>query len=342
GLELEKLKNTVDDEAMDKRLNELRRKLSTLSVVTEDRPLAKGDMAVVEYQGYEDEKLVTAVKAAPFNVELGDDRLEPIFEEGLTGMRAGETKDLTLTIPDDHPSMDLAGRTLVLRTTVLEIKMRSLPTLDDEMAKDLDIDGVETLEQLKAHIKGELETEAKDRDETSFNTQLTHILASLSKFEVPDAMVDREVASRIETMRNTVWRGADLKKIGIDIGGLRAAFRPEAKMNVKAALVLDQIAKDNNVEISDDDLQAEFEEMSLEYGQPPEILREYYESKDLMSNLREGLKVNKTLEMIKGKAIIKEVEALSPPPSLEGGAPTEEKPESLEAPASLDDETDKG
>ena len=216
-------------------------------------------------------------------------------------------------MPEDLEDKKLAGKQIVLRTTVHEIRQRELPELDDELAKDLGLDGVETLDALKAKIRQDLAKEAADRDDSRYNRQLTQILADLVAIDVPSAMVDREISNKIDNMRQNFGRnGLDFKKMGVDIGMLRDRFRPQAAKSVTAALVLDQIARENNIVVSEEDIDKELAEMSEEYGQPVEVLRDYYNSQNLMDNLREGLKIGKTLDMIKEQAKIVEVEQVDP------------------------------
>ncbi len=325
GLELKKLKTEVTEEMVGKKLEELRLSLATVKTVEEDRPLERGDLANITYQGYDGENIIADMKAGPFNVELGGDRLTADFEKGLTGMRAGETRDIEVVMPEDLEDKKMAGKRVILRTTVNDLRQRELPELDDELAKDMGIDGVDTLAALRDKIRADLQKEQEHSAEHEFNKQLTNILASLADVEVPSAMVDREVTAKIETMRNNFGRnGLNFKKMGIDVMGLRDRFRPEAVKNVTAALVLDQIARDNNIEILEEDIEKELAEVSEEYGQPIEVLRDYYKSHNLMDNLREGLKVNKTLEMIRAEARITEVDTLEEPKEPKAEEPGEE------------------
>ncbi len=318
GLDLKKLKTAVNDEMVDKKLEELRLSLATVKKVEEDRPLSRGDLANITYQGYEGEKIIANMKAGPFNVELGGDRLTPEFTEGLEGMKAGETKDIEVVMPEDLDDKSLAGKKVVLRTTLNDIRQRELPELDDEFAKDMGIDGVETLAALKARTREDLEKEQEHRSEHAMGKQLTDILASLVEIEVPSAMVDREVTAKLENLKNTFGRGSlDFKKMGIDVTQLRDRFRPEAVKNVTAALVLDQIAAENNIEVTEEDIEKEFAELAENYKQPVEVMRDYYKNNRLMDNLREGLKINKTLDMIRAEANIAEVDTLDEIPAEE-------------------------
>jgi len=313
GLELQKAAMIITPEMVDKKLEELRLSLSTVKNVEEDRPLEQGDLAVISYQGFDGDREVADMKAGPFNVELGGDRLTQEFQDGLTGMKAGETKDIPVTMPEDLEDKKLAGRHLTLRTNLSEIRRRELPALDDEFAKDLGLDGVDTLEALKEKINKDLNQTAADQADEAFNRQLTQILAKLVQIDVPGAMIEQEINAKVESMRERFQRnGLNFKKMGIDLGVLRGRLQPQAVISVTAALVLDQIGRDNGIEITDEDVEQELAEMSREYSQSVDAIREYYQSNKLMTHLREGLKVAKTLDLIKAQALIVDVDKIDP------------------------------
>jgi trigger factor len=298
----------VDDELVAKKLEELRQSLATVKNLEEDRPLVMGDVASVSYRAY-DENGVEMPKhgGGPFNIDLVEShRTASGFIEGLVGMRAGETKDITVTRPEDAEKMP--GRTLKLVTTVLEQKVRELPDLDDEFAKDLGLEDVETLEALKERLRQDLLKEEADQAERLLNHQVTGQLADLVSLDLPTVMVEREIGNRLSSLARG---GMDFQKMGVDQAELRERIRPRAEKSVTAALVLDQIGRDNQVEVTPEDIEAELVEMSREYGQPPEVLRDYYKSHNLMENLREGLRISKTLDLIRAQAVIEEVERLS-------------------------------
>lgn len=313
GLELERVKGEVTDEMVAKKLEELRFSLGAVKKVEEDRGLEKGDLANLNYKGFEGERELSGMGGGPYNIDLDRDQMIPGFIEGLLGMKAGETRDITATIPADAENKALAGKEIRLHTTLNEIRRRELPELDDELSKDLGIDGVETLDALRVKIRQDLVKEKEDRDDNMFNRQLTQSLAGLVNIDVPTVMVERELTNKVETMRQNFGRnGMDFKKMGIDVGMLRQRFRPDAVRSVTAALVLDQIGRENSIEITDEDIERELGTMSEDYHQPVEVLREYYKSQGLMDNLREGLKVGKTLDMIKAQARIVDVDQLNP------------------------------
>jgi trigger factor len=303
SLNLKRPKGRVDDEMVAKKIEELRHSLATVKKLDEDRPLVMGDVASVSYRTFgEDGVEMPNHGGGPFNIDLVESRqMVPGFIEGLVGMRAGETKDINVT--------EESGRKRRLVTTVLELKTRELPDLDDEFAKDLGLDEVETLDALKERLYRDLLKEEADQTERLLNHQVTERLAGLVTLDLPSVMVEREIENRLQPFKANF---ADFKKMGVDQAQLRERIRPRAEKGVTAALVLDQIARDNQVEVSPEDIEAELVEMSRDYGQPVEVLRDYYNSRNLMENLREGLRISKTLDLVRAKAVIEEVERLSP------------------------------
>ncbi|MDR1045826.1 MAG: trigger factor [Candidatus Adiutrix sp.] len=314
GLELQRLAGGVTEEMVDQKLEELRLSLATVKKVEEDRPLRLDDLARVSYLGYDGGREVPELSGGPYDVELKDDpALVGGFVNGLLGLKAGETRDITVNVPGDARNPKLAGKTLILKTTVAEIRQRELPALDDELAKDLGFDGLDTLAALKEEIRRDLGRKLDDRNERLLNEQVTKALADLVRIELPTAMVEREISGKLEGMRrNLVDSGLDLNEFNLNEAKLREGFRPRAEKNVTAALVLDQIARDRNIEIGPEDIEAELAEMSADYNRPVEALRSYYQTNGLMDNLREGLRVARTLDLIRAEATITEVEQIDP------------------------------
>ena len=322
GLNLQRPKSRVDDELVDKKIEELRQSLATVKKLEEDRPLVMGDVASVSYRAYvESGAELPRYSGGPYNIDLVESRqVLPGFIKGLVGMKAGETRDLTVTLPEDADDPKMAGRKLKLVTTVLELKVRELPDLDDEFAKDVGLEGVETLKALKERLRQDLLKAEEDKADHLLNRQLTERLADLVSLDLPTTMVEREIGSRLQALNSNFARGGmDFRKMGVDTANLRERIRPRAEKSVAAALVLDRIGRDNQVEVTPEDIEAELAELSREYGQPPEVLRGYYNSRNLMENLREGLRISKTMDLIKAQAVIEEVER------LESGLPAEEE-----------------
>ena len=311
GLSLKRPRSRVNGELVAKKLGELRQSLSTVRKLDEDRPLVMGDAASVKYQAYDENGAEQpGYGGGPFNIDLDDSRgLTPGFIAGLVGMKAGETKDITVTLPEDSGDGKIAGKTLKLVTTVLELMARDLPDLDNEFAKDLGLDGVETLDALKERLLGDLMKEEADQIDSLLNRQVTEQLAELISLDLPTVMVEREISNRLHKL-NANLRGLDFKEMGVDTAQLRERIRPRAEKSVTAALVLDRVGQENQIAVTPEDIEAELTQMSREYGQSAEVLRGYYKSHNLMDSLREGLRISKTLDLIKAQAAVEEVERL--------------------------------
>jgi len=310
GLRLQRPRSRVDGELVAKKVEELRQSLAVVKKLEEDRPLAMGDVASVSYRAYgENGAELPKYSQGPLDLDLVADsrQMPPGFIEGLVGLTAGETKDITVTLPREIDDPKMAGRTLRLATTVHELKVRELPDLDDEFAKDLGLDGVETLAALEERLRRDLLKEEADRADRLLNHQLTGQLADLVSLDVPTVMVEREMSRRFAAVTSNFSKTA-FRDMGVDPVQLRERLRPRAEKSVAAALVLDQIGLDNQVKVSPEDIEAELADLSQEYGQPVEVLRDYYKSHNLMENLLEGLRISKTMDLIKAQAVIEEVD----------------------------------
>jgi len=311
GLRLQRPRSRVDGEMVAKKLEELRQSLAVVKKLDEDRPLAMGDVASVSYRAYgENGAELPKYGSGPIDLDLVDSRRMPAgFIEGLVGLTAGQTKEITVTLPQELDDPKMAGRTLKLAATVHELKVRELPDLDDEFAKDLGLDGVETLAALEERLRRDLLKEEADRADRLLNLQLTGRLADLVNLDLPTVMVEREMSRRFAAVTSNFTKTA-FQDMGVDPVQLRERLRPRAEKSVAAALVLDQIGLDNQVKVSPEEVEAELADMSREYGQPVEVLRDYYKSHNLMENLLEGLRIGKTMDIIKAQAVIEEVDKM--------------------------------
>ncbi|MDR2827569.1 MAG: trigger factor [Candidatus Adiutrix intracellularis] len=319
GLELQRRRRGITEAQVDKKIEELRLSLATIKKIEDDRPLALGDLATVNYKAVNAAgKTVPRYTGGPYNVELTENsNLAPELLAGLVGMKVGETKDITLNISKDNAKPKIAelksdiDSLLTLTITVTEIKTRELPELDDEFTKDLGLEGIENLPTLRVWIFQKLEQEKEEQDINLFNQQLTHLLANLVEIEVPTAMVELEINKRLEVIRANLARdGLDFNKIGVDVSQLRERTRPLAKKSVVAALILDQIGRDNQVDTAPGEIEEELVRLSNVYGQSVEVVREHYQTQGLMTTLREGLKINKTLNLIRSQSTIVEVDTI--------------------------------
>ena len=315
GLALNKEKYQVTDEMIDKNLDDVRQKLSTLKNVEEDRELLpEGDVAEISYQGYDEAgNELDSLRSPNFTVEMGTNHAPTEFEKNLPGMKKGEVRETEISFPASIQDKKVAGKTLKVKATLHGIKVRELPALDDELAKDLGLENVDTLDALKNKIREDLTSELEKKAAKGMNKQLTDLLAEMISDEVPEALVEQETKTMVASLKADFQRnGIQLGQLGMDEARLAEDYRPKAVVAVKAALVLEKIAKDNNIETSDSDLEAEYEKLAKEYGQEKSVIKDFHEKNKLVDNLRHAVKVARTLELIKEAAQITEVEPKAP------------------------------
>lgn len=309
-LSLTRIKPEVKEELIDERLEKIRKNMASVIKVEEDRPLnAAEDLAVVRYQVYENDQPLEKLAAPNAIIEMGfNNRFLPEFEAGLVGMRAGESRDIPATFPEDYYDESLRGKNVVFKATLQQIKRRDLPALDDEFVKDLGFDGIETLEALRAKLRSDFQKQAELRSAAELDNQVQQKLADLVDFEVPVSLINREVESMVNQFRSRLGRsGLTLEKIGLKAENLKHEYAEQAARNVKVALIVEKIAGDRKIEVSPEDIDAELARQAEQYDRPAAEIKSFYERRGLLDNLIHQLRMGQTLKLIKETAAITEI-----------------------------------
>ncbi|MFJ5758221.1 trigger factor [Neobacillus sp. NPDC093182] len=269
GLEVEEFDTTVTDEDVAKELETLQSRQAEL-VVKEEGTAELGDTVVLDFEGFVDGEAFEGGKAENHSLELGSGSFIPGFEEQLVGVAAGESKDVEVSFPEEYHAAELAGKPAVFKVTVHEIKGKELPALDDEFAKDVD-DEVETLDALKEKIKTRLEDSKKHEAEHNLRDSLVEKAAENAQVDIPEVMVTNEVNRMLQEFEQRLqMQGMNLELYfqfsGQDENALREQMKEEAVNRVRVALTLEAIAKAENIEVSDEDVNAELEKMAGMYN----------------------------------------------------------------------------
>lgn len=269
GLEVEEVDTTVTDEDVAKELETLQNRQAEL-VVKEEGAAVLGDTVVIDFEGFVDGEAFEGGKAENHSLELGSGSFIPGFEEQLVGLAAGESKDVEVSFPEEYHAAELAGKPAVFKVTVHEIKGKELPVLDDEFAKDVD-DEVETLDALKEKIRTRLEDSKKHEAEHNLRDSLVEKAAENAEVEIPDVMVESEVNRMLQEFEQRLqMQGMNLELYfqfsGQDESALRGQMKEEAVNRVRVALTLEAIVKAENIEVSDEDVNAELEKMAGMYN----------------------------------------------------------------------------
>lgn len=269
GLEVEEFDTTVTDEDVTKELETLQNRQAEL-VVKEEGTAELGDTVVIDFEGFVDGEAFEGGKAENHSLELGSGSFIPGFEEQLVGVATGESKDVEVSFPEEYHAAELAGKPAVFKVTVHEIKGKELPALDDEFAKDVD-DEVETLDALKEKIKTRLEDSKKHEAEHNLRDTLVEKAAENAQVEIPEVMVTNEVNRMLQEFEQRLqMQGMNLELYfqfsGQDENALREQMKEEALNRVRVSLTLEAIVKAENIEATEEDVNAELEKMAGMYN----------------------------------------------------------------------------
>ncbi|PLS01332.1 trigger factor [Neobacillus cucumis] len=277
GLEVEELDIAVTDEDVANELKTMQERQAEL-VVKEDAAAENGDTVVIDFEGFVDGEAFEGGKAENHSLELGSGSFIPGFEEQLVGVKAGESKDVEVTFPEEYHAAELAGKPAVFKVTVHEIKGKELPVLDDEFAKDVD-DEVDTLDALKEKIKTRLEDSKKHEAEHHLRDTVVEKAAENAEVEIPEVMVTTEVNRMLQEFEQRLqMQGMNLELYfqfsGQDENALREQMKEDAVKRVKVNLTLEAIAKAENLEVTEEDVNAELEKMAGMYNMPVDAIQQ--------------------------------------------------------------------
>jgi len=287
----------VTDEEVEQALNHLREQHATYTAI-EGRPLADGDFAQVALDGKPKVGEGQPVHMDDVLVEIGGKNTMPEFSEHLRGASAGDEKTFEVKYPEDSSDQRLAGQTFDYSVKVLSLKSKTLPELNDDFAKELgDFSGID---DLKKRIRENMEAEKKHTAEHEAKDKLVAELVKRNDFDVPEAMVDRQIDVRLERGLRALaaqgMRSEDMKKM--DLNRLRAGQRDQALQEVKASLLLDKIADLESVEVSDEEIGHEIEALATQTQQTSEAVRARLTRDGALDRIRNRIRNEKTLNLL--------------------------------------------
>ena len=288
----------VDDDAVEKMLERLRDRSAKFEPV-EGRPVADGDIVVADIErraaGAESDRHENV------NVELGAPVNPPGFDAELVGLSPGDEKTFTVHFPESYPVEDMAGQDVTYQIAVKEIRRKAMPALDDEFARD--VGAFESLDQLRERVRADLEAEAEENNRRQVRNELLSQLAQRVTFAVPDPLVEREIDRRLEEFaRQLAGQNIDPREAGIDWAQFREAQREPARTAVASALVLDEIAKRENLTVTTEDVDKEIEEFATRSGRTPAAVRAQIEKDGGLGRLTAGLRREKAVDLALSRA----------------------------------------
>lgn len=299
GVQVTKIDTTVTDEEVEAALEKEQQKNSRTVTVT-DRPVANGDTAVIDFEGFVDGVAFEGGKGENHPLEIGSHSFIDTFEDQLVGHNAGDEVEVNVTFPEKYQAADLAGKPAVFKVKINEIKAKELPELNDEFASE--VSEFDTLAEYKESLKKDLEKKKQDEAKRTKEDEAIQKIIDKSKMEIPEAMIDTQCETMIEEFAQRIAQSGlsmdqYLQFSGLTVDGLKEQVRPEALTRIQSSLVLEQIAKEENIEVSDADVDAEIEKMAKNYGMEADKLKEYMGEGEKESMKRE-LAITKAVELI--------------------------------------------
>ena len=303
GFEIEKKSTEVTDELVDEEIEKVRDRNSRM-VTVEDRAAEIGDTVVFDFEGFTDGVPFEGGKAENYSLALGSGNFIPGFEEQLVGHSTGEEFSINVTFPEEYQAEDLKGKDAEFKINLHEIKTKELPEVDDEFVKD--VSDKETLDEYKVQLRAEIAKRLADEAEKDVDNQISEKLIALATDEIPEAMYDNQASDMVRDFDMRLRsQGMDLNTymqyMGTDVNGLKAMYKDEAEKRVKLRLVLEAIAAQENIEVTEEVLDAEYGKMAEAYKMDVEKVKAAVPA----DSLTEDLKVQKALELVKNNAVIK-------------------------------------
>ena len=290
---------TVDEKEVDDDIAKLLDRKADLEL-KEDGAVEEGDTAVIDFEGFLNGEPFEGGKGDNYDLVIGSHSFIPGFEEQLVGMKTEETKDINVTFPEDYQAENLKGKETTFKVTVHEIKKKVLPVLDDEFVKEQKITDVNTVDELKAYTKDELLKQKQNLAQNKADEDLMNKLAEITEVEIPEVMRNSELDAMVQNYEQRMMQqGISLKQF-MDLTGqtmeqLRDSMKDDADKRIKINLALREISKNENIEVSEDDINEEYNKMATMYGMPVEDIKKYIP----VENLKEDLQLQKTLDSLK-------------------------------------------
>ncbi|MBG9944262.1 trigger factor [Brevibacillus formosus] len=300
GLSIEEKDFSVTEESVDAELKRMQERHAEL-VSVEEGAAQTGDIAVIDFEGFQDGVAFEGGKAEDYSLELGSGTFIAGFEEQLVGLNIGEEKEITVTFPEEYHSPNLAGKEAVFKVKLNSLKRKNLPALDDEFAKD--VSEFDTLEELKADTKKKLEEKTAQEKDQYVREQLVLKAAENAEIDLPAVMVEHELDQMVnEFGQRLQYQGMTLELYyqfsGMDESQLRDQLRADATSRVRTSLTLEAIGKAENIEATEEDVNAELDKLAGVYGRPADELRKIFSAQDGMAALYRDVQTRKTVDLL--------------------------------------------
>ncbi|MBR2215759.1 MAG: trigger factor [Selenomonadaceae bacterium] len=301
GLNVPKEVKPVTDEDVEKQIKTFQERKAEIKDAPEDAVVEDGDLITLDFKGYVDGEAFEGGEGVDYPLQIGSKAFIPGFEDQLIGAKVGEARELHVTFPENYHTESLSGKAALFNSTVRSIKKRILPPLDDELAKAVSTFG--TMEELRADVRKNLESGAQLKAENEQRTAVIDKATENATVDIPEVMIDNRVTHMIQELAlRAEQRGMKLDQYlqyaGLDIARLRADYHETAAKNVKTDLVLDAIAKAEELKVDAKDLDAEVLELAAAYGTTPKQIQKIIKDNGQIGDLGRQALHKKTAQFI--------------------------------------------
>ena len=288
GLHVEKKEVEVTDEQVDAQIKDMMGRDAKMVVAEEGAVIEKGDFAIIDFAGTVDGEPFSGGEGKGYPLEVGSNSFIPGFEDQLVGLSKGDSTDVEVTFPEDYFVKDLAGKEAIFKVNIQDVKRKELPELNDEyVASKTDF---KTVEELRANYKERMQKAAEANAKAEYEHELIDLAVANAKFSVPEIMIEDKISQMVEEMKLSLESrkmslDMYMQYTGLDMAKIRENQRPVAEENVKTDLVLDAIAKAEDIQVDMADVDAEIAAISAQHGASPEEVKKIIKGNGTMGLL---------------------------------------------------------
>lgn len=299
GVTVTKIDTSVSEEDVDAELEKERDNNARIITVS-DRPVADGDTAVIDFEGFVDGVAFEGGKGENHPLVIGSHTFIDNFEEQLIGKNAGEDVEVSVTFPEQYQAAELAGKAAVFKVKINEVKTKELPELDDEFAQD--VSEFDTLAEYRESVKKRLEEQKQEEARRTKEDEAIQKIIDKSKMDIPDAMIETQCETMLDEFAQRIAQsGLSMEQYlqfsGLTVDALMDQVRPEAISRIKSSLVLEKIAEEENIQASEEELAAEIEKMAAGYGMEADKLKDLIGDSEKES-MKKELELSKAADLI--------------------------------------------
>lgn len=306
GIEVEKKSVEVSDEEVNEEIDKVRDQNSR-TITVEDRAIENGDTAVIDFEGFVDGEAFEGGKGTDFPLVIGSHSFIDTFEDQLIGKNIGEDVEVNVTFPEDYQAEELSGKAAMFKVSIKEIKCKELPELDDEYVKD--VSECETVDAYKEQIKNDLKTKKENEAKAAKEDAVIEKIIENADMDIPDPMLDTQTRQMAQEFAQRLqYQGLSIEQYfqftGLDAAKMMEQMKPQALKRIQSRLVLEAVAKAEDIQVSEEEIDKEIEKMAAQYQMEVEKVKEMI-GEEQRKSMKEDIAVQKAVDLVTEAAVEK-------------------------------------